>query len=180
MYFSITIMPQHLASDFALPSLHNLNNPFCAPLCRHKIQGKSPDLLNRRLALLEETRELKQQRRRQLWKRHLKGTVVLLQTLSHFFGNFFWNAIVKDCIEVQERKKKVVALCFHVFHKRWKQACSCRSRAVTAKKSSKKRDARAKLLFCQSKLTVFSRFNAGSRRGSCRYTPQTFICGIIN
>ena len=28
-----------------------------------------------------------------------------------FFGNFFWNAIVKDCIEVQERKKKVVALC---------------------------------------------------------------------
>ena len=32
MYFSITIMPQHLGSDFALPSLHNLNNPFCAPL----------------------------------------------------------------------------------------------------------------------------------------------------
>ena len=162
MYFSITIMPQHLASDFALPSLHNLNNPFCAPLCRHKIQGKSPDLLNRRLALLEETRELKQQRRRQLWKRHLKGTVALLQTLSHFFGNFFWNWILKDCIQVQDKKLKSLP-CVHVFHKRWNQASSRRSRAVTAKKCTrKKRDAGAALLFRQSKPIAFLQFSLTS------------------
>ena len=39
---------------------------------------------------------------------------------------------------------------------------SCRSRAATAKKCTKKRDARAKLLFCQSKAIAFLPFSLPS------------------
>ena len=34
-------------------------------------------------------------------------------------GNFFWSWILKDCIRVQEKKKKVVAVFVHVLHKTW-------------------------------------------------------------
>ena len=65
--------------------------------------------------------ELKQKRRRRLRKRHLKSEFALLQTSSRLFqtrsirqinvGKFFWSWILKDCIKVQEKKKKVVVSC---------------------------------------------------------------------
>ena len=41
---------------------------------------------------------------------------------------------------------------------KWAREVSCRGRATTAKKCTKKRDARAKKFFCQSKLIVFLLF----------------------
>ena len=84
-------------------------------------------------------RELMQQRRRWLRKRHLKSYVTLLKIYRDYsisfnssnVGNFcFWSWIVKDCIEVQEKKKKVVVLCssppqnveFHVVVVQWWQS----------------------------------------------------------
>ena len=66
---------------------------------------------------------------------------------------FFWSLILKDCIEVQEKKKKVVLL-FTSSAKTLNKALPRSSRAVVAvvqcraKMCTKKRDARAKLLFC--------------------------------
>ena len=65
-----------------------------------------------------------------------------------------WN--FKDCIEVHENKKKVVVL--------WARfpnyvKLGIFSRRVTAKKFTKKCDARAKLLFCQSKPLAFLPFS---------------------
>ena len=59
-------------------------------------------------------RELKQERRRRLRKRHLKSEFALLQTLSRYsisfsssnVGEFFRSWILKEYIEVQEKKKK--------------------------------------------------------------------------
>ena len=45
-------------------------------------------------------------------------------------------------------EKKQVVLSVHVLHKTWNLAFSRRNRSVTAKKCTKKHDARAKLLFC--------------------------------
>ena len=61
-------------------------------------------------------RDPKQQRRRQLRKRHFKIEVSLLHTYRAYsisfnllnVGNFPWSWILKDCIEVQEKEKKVV------------------------------------------------------------------------
>ena len=47
--------------------------------------------------------------------------------------------------------------CVHVLHKIIKHFHVRGSRAVTAKKCTKKRDARAKLLFCQVNLLLFCR-----------------------
>ena len=47
------------------------------------------------------------------------------------------------------KKKRKSSSCVHVLHKTWHQVFSRRSRAVTAKKCTKKPDARAELLFCQ-------------------------------
>ena len=56
----------------------------------------------------------KQQRRR-LRTRHSKSEFALLPTLIGFFHLVefvkFWSCVLKDCIKVQEKKKKVVALC---------------------------------------------------------------------
>ena len=105
-------------------------------------------------------RELKQQRRRQLRKGHLESEFALFQSLSRLFhlvlisfsssnvGKLFWNWALEDWIKVQEKKKKVFVLCprppknvkiekFHVTVVQWQLA--------TAKKCTKKRDARAKL-----------------------------------
>ena len=72
--------------------------------------------------------------------------------------NFFASWILKDCIKVQEKKKKVVVLCSAILDKTWKKALSRRSRATTAKKCTKKSDARAELLLCQSKPIAFLPF----------------------
>ena len=93
---------------------------------------------------------IKQQRQRQLRKRHLKKAVPLLQISSRLslssadVGNFFCSSILRDCIEVQEKKNKVVVLCSRPPRN---SAFSCRNHAGTAKKCTKMRDPRAKLLF---------------------------------
>ena len=69
-------------------------------------------------------------------------------TLSNV-GDFFrsWNR--KDCILVHKRKKKhPVVLCLHPPQNVKLGSFTCSSCTVTAKKCTKKRDARAKLLFC--------------------------------
>ena len=74
-------------------------------------------------------------------------------------GKFFWSWILKDG-KVQEKKKKVV-----VFSSRPRQNVRLFSRcspAATAKKCTKKRDARAKLLFYQSKSSAFLPFSLPS------------------
>ena len=81
---------------------------------------------------------------------------------SSKLGNFFWSWILKDCIEVQKKKKKVVALQVHALHKTWNKAFSRHSRAVTGE-CTKKRDARAELLFFQSKLIAFLPFSLTSQ-----------------
>ena len=68
--------------------------------------------------------------------------VALLQTSmcsSHFIQInqiltiFFWSWIPKDCVKVQEKKKKVLS-CVHVLHKMWNKEFLCGSGAMTAKK----------------------------------------------
>ena len=81
---------------------------------------------------------------------------------SSKLGNFFWSWILKDCIEVQKKEKKVVALPVHVLHKTWNKAFSRHSRAVTGE-CTKKCDARADLLFFQSKLIAFLPFSLTSQ-----------------
>ena len=58
-------------------------------------------------------RELKQRRRWRLRKRFLKSEVTysMAFNLSNV-GNFLWRWILKNCIEVQEKKKKVIVLCY--------------------------------------------------------------------
>ena len=53
------------------------------------------------------------------------------------------------------KRKKILWLLVYVLHKTWDLAFSRGSRAVTAKKYTRKRDARAKLLFCHVKLLLF-------------------------
>ena len=65
--------------------------------------------------------------------------------ISSNVGNFFWNWILKDCIKVQEKKKKIIVLC---------SRCT-----MTAKKCTKMRDAHAKLLFCSYHPTAFLAFS---------------------
>ena len=85
---------------------------------------------------------------------------------SSIVGKFFRSRILKDCIEVQEKKKKFVILCL-----RPPQNVSRRSRTLTAKKCRKKRDACAKLLFCVINLLLFLPFLLPS---SLLKLPTTF------
>ena len=75
-------------------------------------------------------RGLKRQRRRRARKRdvkHLRSEFALLETLSRLFhlvqvlktslGNLFWSSILKDCIEVQEKKKEVAVSCSRPWQK---------------------------------------------------------------
>ena len=110
-----------------------------ARIARRAPQGAKQARIARR-APQGVVRELTQQRRRQLQKRHLKSEVALLQTLSRLYstsfilsnvGNFYWSWILKDCIKVLGKKKEVVVLC-----SRPPQSLFSRcSRAVTSKKS---------------------------------------------
>ena len=59
--------------------------------------------------------------------------------IRQILANVFWSWILKDCVKVQEKKRKVVVLCS------WPRkivALSRLSRALTAKKCTKKRDAK--------------------------------------
>ena len=57
-----------------------------------------------------------------------------------------------------KRKRKFLC-CVHLLYKvgAWNYEVSCRRRATTARKCTKKREARAKLLFCQFKPIAFCR-----------------------
>ena len=57
------------------------------------------------------------------------------------------------------KKEEENLSCIHVLHKTWNQEVSHRSRATVATKWTKKRDARAKLLFCCSKPKAFLQFS---------------------
>ena len=63
---------------------------------------------------------------------------------------FFWSWILKDYIEVQQKEKKFVVLCSATSSTKGdiRYIFSRRSRAVTAKKCTKKHDAGAESLFC--------------------------------
>ena len=63
---------------------------------------------------------------------------------------FFWSLILKDHIEVQEKKKKYAVLCSRPPQNVKLGFFTSYSRAVTGKKCTKKRDARAELLFIES------------------------------
>ena len=78
-------------------------------------------------------RELKQQRRRRLRKRHYKSEFALPQTLcaysisftSSHVGKCFWSWILKDSIKGQEKKKKTFLSCVAVLDRTWTlRSCS--------------------------------------------------------
>ena len=118
--------------------------------------------------------KLKLQRPRRLRKRHLKSDALppppppcfklhraycMSFNLSNV-SNFFWSWVLKNFIEVQEKKKKVVALSFTSFTKREIRHFHVVVVQVTVKECTKKRDARKKscclanlnqLLFCRSR-----------------------------
>ena len=88
-------------------------------------------------------------------KRHLKSGFVLFQnhrsylilfTLSNV-GEIFWVEPKRTVRKFRKRKTKLLC-CAHLLHKAGE--VSRRSRATTAKKCTKKRDARAKMFFCCS------------------------------
>ena len=76
-------------------------------------------------------------------------------------ANFF-EADSKGLYQSSAKKKGKLLSCVSVLDKSCNQAFSRPSRAVTAKKWIKKLDARAKLLFCQSKPSVFLPFSLTS------------------
>ena len=63
-------------------------------------------------------------------------------------GKFFWSWILRDCIKVQEKKKKVMFSGVSNLDKKSNLALSCCSHATSAKKCTKKAWSHAKLLFC--------------------------------
>ena len=76
-------------------------------------------------------------------------------------GKCFWSWILKDCIKVQEKKRKLLSS-VPVLDKTWIQALSRCSRATTAKKCTKKAWSRAKLVFCWSNMLLFLPFSLPS------------------
>ena len=116
-----------------------------------------------RFLLLSITSELKQQRRRRLRKRPIKSGFALLQTVSRLFhlGQFVncWQTILElNSKRLYQGSRKIKSFVLvHVLHKTRSLALSYLSRAVKAKKCTKKRDARAKLLFANLNLLGFCR-----------------------
>ena len=110
-------------------------------------------------------RELKQQRRRRLQKRHLKSEFAPLQTLLRLFHLVYfvkcWSWILKECIKVQEKKRKLLSW-VPVLDKTWIQAFSRCNRATTAKKCTKKAWCRCKVVVLLIKPTAFLPFSLPS------------------
>ena len=115
-------------------------------------------------------RELKQQRRCQLGKRHLKSEFTLFQTLSRLFllvqfvkcWKIFLELILivcTLCLYCSSQKKKIVVLC-SCPPQNVKLGISRRRRATTVEKCTKQCNARAKLLFSNvNQPFVFLTFN---------------------
>ena len=86
---------------------------------------------------------------------------ILSRSIRQMLVPNFWSWILNDSVEVQEKIKKVVVLS-SLPPQTYNYAFSRRSRAVTAKNCTKKRDARTDLLFCQSKPISFLPFSLTS------------------
>ena len=104
------------------------------------------------------SRDLKQQWRQRPRKCHFKK-VALLQTLSRLFYLVQFVKCWQFVSKFRKRKWKSSS-CVHVLHDTWNLAFSRGTRAVTAKKCTKKRD--AELLFYQSKQIAFLLFSLTS------------------
>ena len=118
------------------------------------------------------SRELKQQRRRRLWKQHYNSEFSLLQTLSPFFhlAQFAkcWHIFLelnknsKTVRKFWKRKRKLLS-CVPVLNKTWNDAISRRSHAVTENvQKSAWKNAHEKLLFCWSKPIALLTFSLPS------------------
>ena len=77
--------------------------------------------------------------------------------LSQMLAPFSRDESQRTVSKVRKRKIKFLC-CVHPVHKAGARNVSCYRRAMTATKCTKKRDARAKLLPCQSKPVVFLPF----------------------
>ena len=119
----------------------------------------------------------KQQRRRRLQKRHLKSDGTLLQTLLFHLVQFvkcwqiFQELNPKGLYRsLGEEKRNRCPVCLHSPQNM--KEVSRRSRATTAKKCTKKRNARVKLLFCFSNPIAFLPFSLPSPR--CRLSTLLY------
>ena len=83
--------------------------------------------------------------------RCFKNVIALIpsRSIRQMLAIFFWIWILKIFKSLS---------CVHVLHKTWNLTFLRRCHAVTAKNRTKKRDARAKLLFCQTKSIAFLPF----------------------
>ena len=126
--FYIMQVPFHIVTflpfTYVLPSISSTfpqkGSPPWSPYITQTLASLSPKMLpiSFLFCLLYSIRELKQQRRWRLQKFHLTSEFALLQTLSRLFQLFHcvkcWQISLelnlKDCIKVQEKKKKVVVL----------------------------------------------------------------------
>ena len=77
--------------------------------------------------------------------------------LSQMLAPFSRDESQRTVSKIRKRKRKFLC-CVHRVHKAGARNVSCYRRAMTATKCTKKRDARAKLLPCQSKPVVFLPF----------------------
>ena len=106
--------------------------------------------------------------RRRQRKLRLKNEFAFFQSLSPLFLPTYsvkcrrtlpkLNYLVSACPSSKKRKTISSSLVF-VLHKTWNWIFSRRSRAVTAKKFTKKRAARAELLFCVLNLLLLLTFS---------------------
>ena len=86
----------------------------------------------------------------------------------------FWSCVLKDCIKVQEKEKKVVVLSSRPPQNVKMLTFSSKSWR-DEKKSTKKRDGRSKLLFCQSKNIVFFPYFLPSTSSLREHPMSNFI-----
>ena len=125
--------------------------------------SQDSSLSNKRKDVLCDIRELKWQRRQRLRKRHLKSEFVLPQSYHAYSisvnssndDEFFLELNSKGLYQSSEKKKEVVVLCSRPIQNVKLGSITSYS-CNDGKERYKKRDASAKLLFCQSKPVFFA------------------------
>ena len=88
-------------------------------------------------------------------------------------GKCFWSWILKDCIKVQEKKRKLWS-CVPVLDKTWIQALSRCSRATTAKKCTKKAWCTCKVVVLLIKPVAFLPFSLPSTSSLLKLPNKEF------
>ena len=91
-------------------------------------------------------------------------------------GKCFWSWILKDCIKVQGKKRKLLS-CVPVLDKTWIQAFSRCSRATTAKKCTKKAWCTCKVVVLLIKPIAFLPFSLPSASSLLKLP---IILGLMN